>query len=264
MSDKAVLRARGVTKSFTAGELVLGPVDLHVAPREVLAIVGASGTGKTTLLQALAGLIPVDSGSVQFEGERLQRPSPRISVVFQEYGLFPWRSARRNVAFPLEVARVRRAERHSRARNALEAVGLGGAADKYPHQMSGGMRQRTAIARAIVSEPSLLLLDEPMSALDVITKRALHRQLEGLVRRLGLATVIVTHDLADAARMADRVVVIGGRPGRVVAESALDRSLAEHELVASLAALVERSDPDYGAWWDGQLVTDEESSWAPA
>ncbi|GAA1988236.1 hypothetical protein GCM10009838_58810 [Catenulispora subtropica] len=248
------MRAERLQKTYPGSGLVLRSFDLTVHRQEVLAIVGPSGVGKTTLLQILAGLIPADSGEIWFDGSRLVRPSQRISVVFQEYGLFPWRSTRRNVDFPLEVARVPRRERRERTQQALDAVGLTDAADRYPHQLSGGMRQRAAIARALVVRPDLLLLDEPMSALDVMTKRKVRQQLADLVRRTQLTTVIVTHDLGDAAHLADRVVVLAGHPAEPLAEHILDRHLAEHEQLDRLVAFVERH-ADTGSW-SHQLLVD--------
>lgn len=233
MTKPVVLQATKLFKRF-GSETVLGPCDLAVQQDEVVVVVGASGAGKTTLLQTLAGLLPADDGEVYFDGSPLRSTSRRISVVFQDYGLFPWRTALRNVAFPLEVAKVPRAARRQGALAALEVVGLRESAHKYPHQLSGGMRQRTAIARAIVSSPSVLLLDEPMSALDMVTKRALQHQLAELVRERQLTTVIVTHDLTDAARMADRVVILAGRPSRIAAEYFIDRSMPESDIVRTL------------------------------
>jgi NitT/TauT family transport system ATP-binding protein len=240
MSEPVLLRAEAVEKSFPGAGLVLGPCDLSVRRREVLAVVGPSGAGKTTLLHVLAGVLSADRGSVWFDGARLRRPSPRISVVFQEYGLFPWRTARQNVAFPLEVAGRPRRERYDRAERALAELGLGEDGDKYPHQLSGGMCQRVAIARAVVGRPDLLLLDEPMSALDPVTKRALRCLLDDLIRRTGLTTLVVTHDLTDAVGMADRVVVLAGHPGTVVAERGLDRSRSEQATINQLVAVMDR------------------------
>lgn len=249
MSGPILMNAEGITKSFPGTGVVLASCGLSVRRGEVLAIVGPSGSGKTTLLQILAGLLPVDQGSVWFKGRRLVRPSPDISVVFQEYGLFPWRTAWRNVAFPLEVAGRPRKERRQRALQALAEVGLGADGDKYPHQMSGGMRQRTAIARAVVGQPELLLLDEPMSALDLVTKRVMRRLLADLIRQWELTTVIVTHHLADAAGMADRVAVLAGRPGTVVAVSELDRTRSERELLDQLIEIVDKHAGDHR--WPG-------------
>jgi NitT/TauT family transport system ATP-binding protein len=245
----AVIDARGVSKSYGTGDRpVVGPCDVQVRTGEVLAVVGPSGSGKTTLIQILAGLVIPDTGVTTLFGRPLRRPSARIAVVFQDYGLFPWRTALRNVSYPLEVAGVPRRVRNDRARAALDLVGLASAADKYPHQLSGGMAQRTAIARALIGDPAVLLLDEPMSALDVVIKQALQQQIRALLHGLGLAALVVTHDLNDAARLADRVVVLAGRPGRIVAEHRMAAGESTEAQVGRLRRVL-------------QVAVEEETGW---
>jgi NitT/TauT family transport system ATP-binding protein len=182
----------------------------------VVSLVGPSGCGKSTLLRLMAGLEAPDLGEVLLHGRPLLRPGGPISIIFQSYGLFPWRTALRNVEYPLRIAGMPRVERIERSRAALDRVGLTAAADKYPHQLSGGMRQRVAIARALVTEPDVMLLDEPLSALDPVSRTDLQGYLSELFHRLGCAVVLVTHDLGEAVRLADRVITLGGTPGRIV------------------------------------------------
>ncbi|WP_370676632.1 ABC transporter ATP-binding protein [Pleomorphomonas sp. PLEO] len=216
MSEAGALVASGVSHGF-AGTKVLDRIDLQVPRGGVLAILGPSGGGKTTLLHILGGLLNPDSG-------RLDLPFGRPAFVFQDPLLLPWRTARGNVAFGLAGLRLTRAERLSQARTMLVKVGLGqGAADLYPHQLSGGMKKRVALARALAVKPDVLLLDEAFSALDV----GLSREMQQLVRldaqERGVTVVLVTHDLSEAVRIADRVVVLAGRPGRIVARLSIDR-----------------------------------------
>ena len=216
MSDEGALTASGVTHGF-AGSKVLDGVDLGIPRGGVLAILGPSGSGKTTLLHILGGLLMPDAGLVE-------RPFERPAFVFQDPLLLPWRTARGNVAFGLAGQRLARAERLSRARSMLVKVGLGyDDAGLYPHQLSGGMKKRVALARALAVAPDLLLLDEAFSALDV----GLSREMQQLVRldaqERGVTVVLVTHDLSEAVRLADRAVVLAGRPGRIVARLSIDR-----------------------------------------
>lgn len=216
MSDEGALIASGVMHGF-AGTKVLEGVDLGIPRGGVLAILGPSGSGKTTLLHILGGLLAPDAGHIE-------RPFERPAFVFQDPLLLPWRTARGNVAFGLAGQRLSRAERLSRARSMLVKVGLGyDDAGLYPHQLSGGMKKRVALARALAVEPDLLLLDEAFSALDV----GLSREMQQLVRldaqERGVTVVLVTHDLSEAVRLADRAVVLAGRPGRVVARLSIDR-----------------------------------------
>lgn len=216
MSETGGLVANGVTHAF-AGTKVLEGIELRLPLGGVLAILGPSGGGKTTLLHILGGVIESDAG-------RVERPFERPAFVFQDPLLLPWRTARGNVAFGLAGQRLSRAERLGRARSMLLKVGLGqDEAGLYPHQLSGGMRKRVALARALASEPDLLLLDEAFAALDV----GLAREMQKLVRldaqERNVTVVLVTHDLSEAVRLADRIVVLAGRPGRIVARLSIDR-----------------------------------------
>jgi NitT/TauT family transport system ATP-binding protein len=184
----------------------------------VVAIVGPNGSGKSTLLRLIAGLLPADGGTITIGGTPVTEADPRVGLVFQEPRLLPWRSTLDNVAFPLELAGVAQAERRGRATGLLELVGLADFAGAYPRQLSGGMRQRAAIARALARDPSVLLLDEPFSALDALTRERFNAELLNVWQRTHTTIVLVTHSIAEAVFVADRVLVLSPRPGHVVAE----------------------------------------------
>jgi NitT/TauT family transport system ATP-binding protein len=193
----------------------LQAIDLDVEPEAFVAVLGPSGCGKSTLLGILAGLVPSTSGRVIFEGSR--RPgTPLTATVFQEFALFPWRTAQRNVEFGLEEMGVPAAERAARARPYLDMAGLAGFGNRYPYQLSGGMRQRVGIARALAVEPAVLLMDEPFSALDAQTRLILMEELLAIWGRTRQSIVYVTHNIQEAVFMADRVVVLSRRPGRIL------------------------------------------------
>jgi NitT/TauT family transport system ATP-binding protein len=194
----------------------LEDVTFAAEPEEFLAILGPSGCGKSTLLGAIAGLLPASTGGVFFEGER--RPGqPLTATVFQEFALFPWRTARANVELGLEELGLPAGERVARARRHIEQMGLDGFEDRYPHQLSGGMRQRVGIARALAVDPAVLLMDEPFSALDAQTRTLMMEELLGIWERTRKTILYVTHNIQEAVFMADRVLVLSRRPGRVLA-----------------------------------------------
>jgi NitT/TauT family transport system ATP-binding protein len=194
----------------------LEDVTFAAEPEEFLAILGPSGCGKSTLLGAIAGLLPASTGRVFFEGER--RPGqPLTATVFQEFALFPWRTARANVELGLEELGLPAAARAARARRHIEQMGLAGFEDRYPHQLSGGMRQRVGIARALAVDPAVLLMDEPFSALDAQTRTLMMEDLLGIWERTRKTILYVTHNIQEAVFMADRVLVLSRRPGRVLA-----------------------------------------------
>ncbi len=201
---------------------VLDRLDLRVAEREIVAIVGPNGCGKSTLLRVISGLLPPDHGSVLAFDSTVAGPDPRIGLVFQEPRLLPWRDVLANVAFPLDLAGVGRAEREERARAALHLTGLDGFAEAFPDQLSGGMAQRAALARALAPEPDVLLLDEPFSALDAMTRERLDDELLRLWGETGSTIVFVTHSISEAVYISDRVLVMSQRPGRIVAEVPVD------------------------------------------
>ncbi|MFC4858343.1 ABC transporter ATP-binding protein [Actinophytocola glycyrrhizae] len=213
------VRLSGVGKTFGQGRravTALDGVDLEVAPGEFVCLLGASGCGKTTVLNLVAGLDAPSTGAIELNASR-------PAVMFQEAALMPWLTAARNVELPLRLNGVGRAERRARAGELLELVRLSGVGDKRPHELSGGMRQRVALARALASAVdgganSLLLMDEPFSALDAITRDVLQSELVRIWRATGTAVLFVTHDVREAVRLGQRVVLLSSRPGRVVQE----------------------------------------------
>lgn len=193
-----------------------------MAERELVAIVGPNGCGKSTLLRVSCGLLAPDRGTVRLFGSPVTGPEPRVGLVFQEPRLLPWRDVLANVAFPLELAGVPRAQREHQASEALTLTGADGFVEALPAQLSGGLAQRAALARALVSKPDVLLLDEPFSALDAMTRERLDDELVALWARTGTTVVLVTHSIPEAVFLADRVVVMSPRPGRVVGEVVIE------------------------------------------
>jgi NitT/TauT family transport system ATP-binding protein len=209
---EAAVQITDVTKAFGKGSnevVALDGVTLSVAPGEFVCLIGASGCGKSTLLSLVAGLEAPTSGTVATGGRR-------VAFMFQEPALFPWLTAVQNVEIPLRANGVGRAERRQRARDLLDSVHLTGFADKRPHELSGGMRQRVALARALAQDADVLLMDEPFGALDAMTRDLLHELLEGIWRRQGFSVLFVTHEVREAVRLGDRVVLLSSRPGRVL------------------------------------------------
>lgn len=206
-----LISLRDVTKRFGKGGgavTSLDGVDLDVARGEFVCLIGPSGCGKSTILNLIAGLDQPTSG------EATVASAP--ALMFQESALFPWLTVAANVELPMRLAGAPKAERRARVDELLQAVHLGGFADKRPHQLSGGMRQRGALARAFAQETEILLMDEPFGALDAMTRDVLHVELDELVRSRGLTVVFVTHNVREAARLGDRIIVMSPRPGRIV------------------------------------------------
>lgn len=207
----------GVRREFPGGVRAIDRVDVAVAPGEFVAILGPSGCGKSTLLRLVAGLDRPQAGEVRVGGA-----AGRVAYVFQDAHLLPWRTVLANVELPLELKGVGRAARRAAAVHTLGQVGLGDALDRYPAQLSGGMRMRASLARALVTEPRLLLLDEPFAALDELTRARLDEELYELWRRRRMTVLFVTHAVSEAVFLAQRVVVLSRRPARVVGEAGVD------------------------------------------
>ena len=231
------VRVEGVSQVFERGRPpVLQGMDLTVAPGEFVCLVGASGCGKSTLLNLIAGLTTPTSGRISVTAER-------PALMFQEPALLPWLTAAGNVELALRARGVGRAERRSEAERLLGVVNLTGQGGKRVHELSGGMRQRVALARALAQDSSVLLMDEPFAALDAITRDVLHQELTRVWAQQGLSIVFVTHNVREAARLGQRVVLLGSRPGRVVREWEVDiphpRTI-ESPGVSALAAEITR------------------------
>jgi NitT/TauT family transport system ATP-binding protein len=212
------LSVKNLSKKFESGPTHLQALDnisIEVREGEFLMLVGPSGCGKSTLLNIVAGLEKPDSGEVLIDGEAITGPGPERTLVFQDGALFPWLNVRKNVEFGLKQAGVRPAKRAERARAALERVGLLKFENHAIHQLSGGMRQRVAIARSLVLEPRIVLMDEPFSALDALTREDLYVELQELWREQSTTFIFVTHNVREAVTLGDRVVLLSARPGRV-------------------------------------------------
>ena len=222
--EGADVRVEGVSLSFRGARPahVLDSISLSIRPREVVALIGPNGCGKSTLLRVLGGLIAPDNGRVLIDGDPVTGPDPRVGVVFQEPRLLPWQTAEDNVRFPMQLAGWSKAKQAARASDLLGLVGLREHAGARPGTLSGGTRQRVAIARALALEPSLLLLDEPFSAIDALTRERFNAELLRLWERTGTSIVLVTHSIPEAVFLADRVVVLSPRPAHIVAEIAVD------------------------------------------
>jgi NitT/TauT family transport system ATP-binding protein len=223
-TDSVKLSVRNVCKTFrvrgSGGAKdrllhVLRNLSFDMRQGEVVSLIGESGCGKTTLLRIIQGLVRMDSGTVSVDGRTVTGPGRDRGFVFQQASLLPWRTARHNVEFGLELQGMPRAARTERAAKLLELVGLGHAVDQYPHQLSGGMQQRIGLARALAIDPAILLMDEPFSALDAQTRETLQVELMRIHEQTSKTTLFVTHDLDEAIYLSDRVVVLAANPGRV-------------------------------------------------
>jgi len=195
--------------------LALDQVSLSVASREFVALLGPSGCGKSTLLYLIGGFLPVESGTISVDGKRVQGPGPDRGIVFQHFALFPWKTVRGNILYGLERQGMPKVEREQRALDFIKLVGLAGFEDSYPSQLSGGMKQRAAIARTLAFDPSILLMDEPFGALDAQTRGLMQGELLRIWQRTPKTVIFVTHDVQEAVYLAERVAVMSARPGRI-------------------------------------------------
>jgi len=214
------IEARNVGQVFrtsTQHVVALSDVSIDVRPGRFVVLVGPSGCGKSTLLMMMAGLLQQSSGTITINGAPIAKPDPdRVGVVFQEPSLFPWLTAEENVEFPLALRGVTKGDRRARAQDALKLVGLDGFGKRHPHELSGGMKQRVSIARGLVQDPPVLLMDEPFAALDEQTRMTMGDELLRIWAATGKTVVFVTHSLTEAVYLADEVIVMSPRPGRIV------------------------------------------------
>jgi sulfonate transport system ATP-binding protein len=217
-----MLSLEHLSKTYADGTRALSDINLTVHEGEIVSLIGGSGCGKTTLLRLIAGLDRESAGQIRLDGEVLSGPHPAVGIVFQEPRLLPWLSVSDNIAFGLDGLSA--AERKARVAHALEKIGLVEHADRWPRDLSGGQQQRVSIARAFVTNPKVLLLDEPFSALDAFTRASLHEHLLGLWEETRPTVVLVTHDVQEAVTLADRAVVMQPKPGRIFDELPLTLS----------------------------------------
>ena len=221
MSDQAQIVVDGVNHTYRPARgravLALSEVSLEVRPREFLALLGPSGCGKSTLLYLVGGFLPTEAGRIVVEGKPVTAPGPDRGIVFQHFALFPWKTVRANILYGLERQKMPRAQREERAQAFINLVGLNGFEDSYPSQLSGGMKQRTAIARTLAFDPSILLMDEPFGALDAQTRALMQTELLNIWKRTPKTVIFVTHDVQEAVYLADRIAVMSARPGRIKA-----------------------------------------------
>jgi NitT/TauT family transport system ATP-binding protein len=231
-SQRALLRLDGIGKTFANGTAALADVDLTIHPGEFVSLLGPSGCGKSTLLKIVAGLITPSAGAIDWPQSAYDvhgTPEPALGFVFQEPTLLPWRTAADNVYLPLLLAGVGKQEGRDRAAEALAQVGLSAFADLYPRQLSGGMKMRVSIARAMVTRPQILLMDEPFAALDEITRSKLNDELLDLFARRNLTVIFVTHSVYESVYLSSRIVVMGARPGKVVSDIPIDVKYPRNE-----------------------------------
>lgn len=244
-SGLAILEVRDVSKSYPEGSRhvkVLEPIRFEVREGDFTCVVGPSGCGKSTLLKIIVGLDRPTSGQVLFEGRPIRADEPQVAMVFQSFALFPWLTVEQNVAVGLEARRLPPDEVRASARKYIQAVGLDGFENAFPRELSGGMKQRVGIARALAVEPLLLCMDEPFYALDSLTAQTLRDEILQLWSNPDLppkAVLMVTHSIEEAVYLADRVVVMAGRPGRAIAEVAIDLPRPRN-----------RKEPEFYGWVD--------------
>ena len=226
-NDDEILVASHVGKIFAdsdSGDEIeaFRDISLTVKRREFVCLVGPSGCGKSTFLRTIAGLERPTSGEILIAGRKVSGPGADRGMVFQEYALFPWKTTQANIEFGLRLKGIAKVERAQTAQRFVDLVGLKGFENKYPHQLSGGMRQRAAVARALANEPAVLLMDEPFAAVDAMTRQRLQEELTAIIQAAHMTVIFVTHSIEEAAFLGDRVVVLSGRPGRIISDLRID------------------------------------------
>lgn len=240
---RPLLRLAGIEKTFASGTTALADVDLTISSGEFVSLLGPSGCGKSTLLKMIAALITPSSGTIEWPNSargRAGTAEPALSFVFQEPTLLPWRTAAENVRLPLLLAGVNKQEARERVSGALALVGLSAFANQHPRQLSGGMKMRVSIARALVTRPKILLMDEPFAALDEITRNKLNDDLLELFARQHLTVIFVTHSVYESVYLSSRIVVMSSRPGRVTSDIPVETSYPRTEEFRTSAAYNER------------------------
>jgi NitT/TauT family transport system ATP-binding protein len=233
-----VMQVRNLVKVFGAkegGHLAFEKMSLDIHRREFICIIGPSGCGKSTFIRIVAGLEPASEGEILIDGKAVSGPGPDRGMVFQGYTLFPWRTVRENVMFGLQMRDLGSTMAETEARLWLDMVGLSKFENAYPHELSGGMKQRVAIARALANEPRILLMDEPFGALDALTRARMQGYLLQIWKKVDVTVLFITHDLEEAAYLADRIVVMGANPGRVleIIENPIPRPRSSAQLMSS-------------------------------
>jgi NitT/TauT family transport system ATP-binding protein len=245
MTDVPILQVDSVSKSYFEGSKefkVLVDIGFEVRDRDFVCLVGPSGCGKSTLLREIVGLDKPTSGRIQFQGQPVTAENPRISMVFQSFALFPWLTVAQNVQLGLEAHRVALEEQQAKAKKYIDAVGLAGFENAYPRELSGGMKQRVGLARALAMDPLLLCMDEPFSALDALTAQNLRDEILQLWQNPDLppaAIIMVTHSIDEAVYLADHIVVLSSRPGRIVKIEHIDLPRPRN-----------RKEPEFYGWVD--------------
>jgi NitT/TauT family transport system ATP-binding protein len=238
MTDGLRLELRGVHHAYRRLTVLEG-IDLVAEPGEVLVLIGPSGCGKSTLLSIMGGMLAPTRGSVRCEGDVADDCLNPLTYVFQDFSLLPWRSVAGNISLALEGTRLSRAARAERIAEVLALTGLTEFADAWPKQLSGGMRQRVGIARALAVRPACLLMDEPLSALDAQTRELLQDEFAALIARAGTTTVYVTHNLREAVRLGQRIAVLSRRPGRIRTVLRIDRPLVGRDMAEPMIGEIE-------------------------
>jgi NitT/TauT family transport system ATP-binding protein len=222
----ARLVANHVRKSFAANDgqmsLAIADITLSIAPQEFVSVVGPSGCGKSTFLRIVAGLDRDGEGEILVDGKQVSRPGADRGMVFQEYALLPWKTTLRNVAFGLQLRGMAKDKRTEIAKRYVDLVGLKGFEDHYPHQLSGGMRQRAAVARALANQPSVLLMDEPFAAIDAINRKYLQEELTDISAKEKMTVLFITHSIDEAVFLSDRILVLSELPSRIIEEVRID------------------------------------------